>query len=689
MIERLPLNRRQAAIVLLLVLLTAGIGVAATVEWSVDPGISFAIEDGDGNVVGPEVNTDGSEPLNITTSDVRGGPDTIDLGTVSFTSADASSVTVSNSDIHGDTITARQIDTGSETLYINASAHHRVGLDGSITEISFQQIDLDDSTTTEMEISGSGTVSVGGFENADYVRIKDGSGGELVAVDSNDRISFSASNEDLTFVEVSEPQLTASPTGNPLLDKDPVELSVDLTHADFSAGTTVDIEFRVNGEVQDTITANSNGTYSVNTSNIYAGTNAWSVTATDSEGGSTTLNQSDGLEFRVTDEIQIRDETNPSKLIDAQNVTLEFYFDDGRDRIEQRETTNGIVDMNGLPATEPFIVVANAEGYHPRRIFVENLTAQQTVYLLNESADTVQPEFEVVDFTGRYPSENTILEVQRNINGSWRTVQGDYFGAAGSFRTTLLFNQEHRLRLYNVETGQSRQIGRYTPTRDALETIEITAEDSVVLEQGAPLITASPSTRSFVAQESQLLSMDIRAGDSELEEITMSITYTNGSQTEELANTTRTDGDNIHIERELDLTNRGDGHLEIDVDWRTVDGESGTRSYEYSIREVLDKEFGLLATLASIPQRLGGNTTNSTGADGSGGASGILVFASILMTVMGTASATSKLRLSTEAAGMVALLLLAAFWTIGWLPGSVVFAAVVTFATLAAARRQL
>jgi hypothetical protein len=677
MIER-PDRRTITIALIALVVVASGVGIAQTFLLTAGQGSAFDNPDGVKVTLGEDLGLSGANPQN---SD---GSITIQNTTIDGPAGSAVTLTSPSSDAP----TLSSINTNGGTITAETDGIQTVEISGSVTELTYRQADLQ-SSSTEFDVSGVGTVGIHGFNSGQAVRVEfsDGSS-DLIFADSSGVLSVTASDESFTLVQPNEGlQLSnPEPVNDNLVLGTPPNLSVDVSHGDFDAGESVDLQFSLNGESLETVTVSQNQTVTVNATGAEGGSNNWSVTATDSQGNQFTLDESDGLTFQLPNELEIRSETQPDTLIDTNNVTLEFYFESEDDLIAEREADGGTIDMAGLPVTQSFTVVANAEGYHSRRIFVDDLTEQQEIYLLNESVESVNPEFELTDFTGLYPTEDTVLRIQRNIQGDWKTAQGDFFGATGAYRTTLRYNQEHRLRLVNVETGRTRDIGRYTPTRSVLETIEVTSQDTIILEQGAPLITSSPSTRSFTALQNQRLTMDIQASDSDLEEISMTVTYVNGSQTEELANVTRNDADDITIERELDLTNKSDGRLEVDVAWSTVDGESGVRSFEYSIREVVDQEFGLLSTLASIPDRL---ATNTTGEDGGGGGSAILVFASILLTVMGTASATAKLRLSTEAAGIVSLLFLAGFWVIAWVPGSVVFAAIVTYATLAAARRQL
>ena len=666
------------AIGLVVLLMTPAVVAAADIV-ATGENITVAIEDGNGTAVGPVVNFDGA--VDITTENIRPDNSTIDLGPASFSSQDASEMTISNDDITGAETTVRQIDAGQETLWIDRN-DQRVGVDGSISEITFQAVDLNDTTTTEISVTGSGTVSVAGFSPNQGVRAT-GTTNTVATADSNGVVTLSLADDSITLVESNDPQLSgAAPSGGELRTEDPLELSVNLNHDDFEAGTVVDLEWSVNGNVVGSTTASSPGTQTLEVSNgTVGGDNTWSVTATDSEGDTASNGPNS---FQRPDEIQIRDETAPETLLSNADVTLEFYFEGGTEtepRVVERTTPDGSIDMTDLPADQPFVVVADTADYAPRRIYVENILETQQIYLLPESADSVQPEFELRDFTGNYPTEDTVLEIERAIDGEWQTVQGDFFGATGSYSTTLLRNQEHRLTVINLETGQERPVGRYTPTLDAAETIEITGTDSVILDRGAPLVVVEPSTRALPAIDGQTISTDIEPGSSALKEVTMTITYENATTTDELFAQTYTEPGNVTVDQDVNLESYSGGLINVSVAWATVDGEQGVRSYQFTIRDVFDDNFGLLSALSTVPDRLASG-------DGSG-VGGVLTFIAVLLTVVITSAAAIRLRLSTESAGAVALISMAGFWTLGWLPGTVVFASCVAFGVLAAMRRGI
>jgi len=418
-------------------------------------------------------------------------------------------------------------------------------------------------------------------------------------------------------------------------------------------------------------------------STVVGGRNEWTVTATDQTTGDTVA-QTFG--FRAPAELEIRDETTPGSLLTSANVTIELYVEGEEGRILQRETSNGVIDMSGLPADQPFIAVANAPDYEPRRIYVESILEQQTIYLIPSTADFVEPEFELQDFTGRFPSDETVLQVERPINGEWATIQGDRFGATGAYSVTLVRDQEHRLTLVNLRTGDEKSIGRFTPALDSAETIEVTESEAVVLVEGMPEIVINPSTRTLPALAGQSISGDITAGDAPLEEVSVEIRFDDGASTETLATETHDSPDSVRFDETLNLSGYSDGQVVVEVGWIAQNGESASRTFEFSLREPIsasrDTTFGLLPTLVTVPDRLAGDADPSTAASA-------LTFASIFLTVIVTAVATVRMRLSTETAAAVALFSLSGFWVIGWLSGAIVFVATITGVALAGLRRGI
>lgn len=242
----------------------------------------------------------------------------------------------------------------------------------------------------------------------------------------------------------------------------PVTLSASVSDPDFgtSQGDSATVEWFVDGEKRGETTVSSNTTVSHELDNVDSGTHDWHVEISDDDGHTDT---SATAAFAMPGELKIYNESAPNSLVDSATVNIQFYGgQDGDAFTVQRSTTDGTIDMSGLPADQEFIVVVNSDGYHNRRIYLESLTEQANVYLLPTSSKAVYNVFKLSDKSGTYPAGETRLIIQRGLNVSgdfqWVTVSGDFFGATNEHKTYLRYNQRYRLRVVNAD-GDTRDLG--------------------------------------------------------------------------------------------------------------------------------------------------------------------------------------------------------------------------------------
>lgn len=448
-------------------------------------------------------------------------------------------------------------------------------------------------------------------------------------------------------------------------------MAVDVDHDDFP-DTEVSADFYLNGEHigSDTVSDAGRANTSLETS-VQGGTNNWTVVLEDDYGNQ--INSS--YQFQVPDTLTIYNETAPTENVSDVDVELRFYFEGAEQQIVERTSTDGEIDMEGLPIEESFVVVADAEGYHPRRIYVDNLFESQQIYLLPTSEEYVDLTFELEDFTGSYPKENTVLKIERALNGEYRTVEGDFFGATGQFTSQLQHNTRHQLILVNVETGQERNVGTITPTTSGLQQIQVTGSDTLLLEDVGPSISIEPSVRSLSATSGSSVSAAVSADD-EIVEWSMTVTLENNGTTQTLFDETM-DGTNDSVSPTFNLTDFAGGSVVVEVQVTTEDGTTMTQTARYSIQEYYDHSYSLFATLARAIGLMPGDGEAAT------------TFLSVLITLLVSVSAASLMQLSSEGVGAAAVVSLAAFAVLGWVSMSLVFACGVTGLTLFAVRRDL
>lgn len=267
---------------------------------------------------------------------------------------------------------------------------------------------------------------------------------------------------------------SATPSGGEKLTTKGVTLSIDVNDSQFGTaqGESLSVEFQQKApgdssfSTVTTNTLNSNGTSSTTLSGLVGGTHEWRVIVTDDYGAQTT---SQTFTFNVPDTLYIRNVTSLN-LITGSDVTVTFY--DGG--VVERTTSNGEVDLTGLPVETTMVVNIEHPDYHDRTLIITNIYEQQTAYLLNNTEASVEVRFELEDRTGLFEGNNPRLFIQRPINSSgtldWKTVVADEFGVAG-VTTDLQESQRYRLILEN-DQGDKRVLGTYTA--DVSETVTLT-----------------------------------------------------------------------------------------------------------------------------------------------------------------------------------------------------------------------
>lgn len=475
--------------------------------------------------------------------------------------------------------------------------------------------------------------------------------------------SSSATTEDVYLRDANEPIIhpdTAAPTTE--IADNPDQLQVDVSHQDFP-NTTVDVEFVYEGASIGTDTLDSNGTAAVNfTEDAASGDNDWYAVATDDYGNT---NQSQNFTFTTPRDLEIRNETAPSQLVDNAEVTIEFYFDDGsQSEIVERNTTDGTVDMSGLPATQQFVVVAETTNYTSRRIFVRSLFDSQSVYLLPESEDYVDMTFELEDFSGNFHERNTVLEIERNLGGEWRPVQGDYFGAGRSTTAQLAYNERHRLTILNTETGEERRVGTLTPTVSEVRTIRVIESDVEIDTSGAG-IYVEPATRTLPAKQNASVTAGVQGEG--VDQWTVQVRFVNGSVDEQLFSDSLSESG--EVEPTFNLSERDGGRIVVDVMLQRSDGSTLTQQVSYRVSEYYEHGGSLISVVTGTPGDLG---------LGSGGAT----LLAVLLVVGATTAVGTALRVSTELIGAAAVTLTVAFALVGWVSWDLVAAAGIAFGAM-------
>ena len=259
-----------------------------------------------------------------------------------------------------------------------------------------------------------------------------------------------------------------SPTVGQFEDSVPLEVTVTDTGGDSYTVRFVDAS---SGADINSQTVSSDG--EVSTTWDIDGTEPAPWYAVIEESG-TEVDRTREFELNIPQTLEIRNETNPSELVTTNaEITVQFFSGDS---VEERSTTDGTIDLSGLPTDEPLIVLANADGYFERTVIVENIFQRQRIYLLDQNLSSSTVRFQLQDQTGRFPSDSTTLRIQKPIaeggDTTFQTVAGDRFDAGGSLITELETGQRYRLEVQN-EAGETRALGSYTVSGDATEPLPI------------------------------------------------------------------------------------------------------------------------------------------------------------------------------------------------------------------------
>lgn len=481
--------------------------------------------------------------------------------------------------------------------------------------------------------------------------------------------SFRLADESILFNNHQPQADNLSPPDGTELSQKNVDFSVDVSDTEFGSaqGDSVKAALYIDNQQVGSKTVTSNQTVTISESLTSGGEHTYHWELTDEYGSSTTSNK---YNVSVPDKISIYNESDPDQLVDNASATITFYFDreDRDDLVVTRNASDGTVNMTDLPADKPFIAVVSADGYFNRRIFVRSLYRTQSIYMLNESVDAVQPTFTLTDFTGNYPLENTVLEVQKQINGTWQTVEGDYFGATNKFSTVLMFNERHRLIVRNVATGKSRDLGVFTPV-ETTEVIVNVYQDTDTVSQGlSTTVHFKPTVGTLPALDNTEVSVDVNANNDTLSEFTYVVSV-NGT---ELVNKTYTDPDGKVATERVDLSSYGSQTLNVSVTWTTDAGQTGSVERTYQITRSYDNDQSLVDSILGI---------------GSGQTSGIASLMALFVTAM--AVGVSASRMGSEGASGVGVLVFGGFALVDWVAVPWFFAMAIAWLVFTGIRRPV
>jgi len=453
---------KSKVVVLLVLLVAVGGAVAYSVFFTAGSGTSYETD------TGLTVSTNVDHGLNDSNPFVDNS--TLYVDGVSFSAAGPAQVTVE--EFRGNRTRLSSIDATTHAISVDPDDKSAIEISGDVTALAWENASLDGTAQLTYSATGSGTIVVDGLQsNVSYAAVTTGgtllSSGETSDSGEATVDVVQGSDQDVVLLQPSSATVSnadAQPSDGSSTDTLDVTLSVPVSDRDFAsdAGDEVQATFYLDGDAIATQNITANGSVSTSTTVDVGGSHSWHVELVDSYG---LTSESEVFSFETPSKLQIYNESDPSQLVD-QNVSVEIrVYDDDADttRVYERTTSDGSISLAGLPI-DGFTVIARADGFYFRRIYVQSLYDQQEVFLLPTSVAANYQVFTLDDRSGQYSPGETRLEIRRALNQSgtleWRTISGDQFGAANSYKTYLRDDVRYRLYVIN-ENGDRRLIGSY------------------------------------------------------------------------------------------------------------------------------------------------------------------------------------------------------------------------------------
>jgi len=453
---------------------TGGVGVDGTVVLNDDLGPEVAVVTGGGEMGLDGPSTDGQVEV------------VHDNGEATILGPQGSTAQLKASEIEGEWTRVLPIDTNGGTLTVDPADKPAASASGSITQLEFREAGIDNGQI-DAQVDGTGDVTLRGLAaSTDVVAIdSDGSVVDSTTTESGGAATFDVSSSGITTLELvttSGPQLDeagASPQGGATVSETPVELSINVSDADFGTaqGDSVDVRFYDASDDSQigSQTLSANGTATTTWDSLLGGENNWYAVASDSYGNEVT---SQTFTFNAPSTLELRNESDPDTLVTTDSSVEVTFF--AGDQVITRSTTDGTVDLSGLPADETFTVQVEADGYITRQAVIDGIVEQQNIYLLPDSVESVATRFTIDDPTGQFASSNTRIAVKKPItrNGSteYEIVVSDIAGEGG-YATILQQDQRYLLEVTNTETGNTRSLGPYVATEAQTVNLRIEALD--------------------------------------------------------------------------------------------------------------------------------------------------------------------------------------------------------------------
>lgn len=452
-------NTKVVLIAALLILGSMGVVAAADIFGTSEETVGLDAPDG------PSITTVDAD----FESDVPIRDGEVDLGHHSFESSGTSTATVR--DFDEDFLVVEAVDAPNELTIHSDRPETR--LEGDADSVEFRSYAVDDGNVdlrTEMSSGQTITVTMTGLPEDEFIGVVDGQDTESVAYTGTNGVAeFEISDSGNWELQRSEDVVSnPRPEDGEIIDQQTdIDLQVDVDLAGYGEYDVVFYDASDDSEI-GTDTVQDDATASVTWSQPDLGSNSWYVIV-DGEF------ESDTWTFETPADIEIRDEETQELITEDLDIEVQFFGTD--DTVVTRSTDTGQISLTGLEPAEEYVVIASSEdGYFDRRVIIEDITQQSTIYLLNETADAVEIEFIIEDNTGDFDSPDTRIFVSKPFPGPDNTTSYELLSASdvgvGGFGLQLERGQRYQIRVENEE-GQTRNLGAYQPERDEQRPLEI------------------------------------------------------------------------------------------------------------------------------------------------------------------------------------------------------------------------
>ena len=363
----------------------------------------------------------------------------------------------------------------------------------------------------------------------------------------------------------------AQPDGEQIDNRQPT-ISFDVSDEDFDTVHVdeVDVDIYLNDDLAYSETVTEDGTVEWETSGVVGGTNEWYVTAEDEVGNQITT---ETYTFDTPSELEIRNESAPSELVTGTEVDVIFFTDE---EAYERTTTDGTIDLEGLPIDEEFTVQISADGFVTREAIIRSVFEQQAVYALPEDVDTVETKFTLDDPTGTFSQENSRVFVKRAVDSgdglSYETIVADDLGVDG-YTTTLEKDQRYVIEVENKDTGEIRRLGPYVASISEQVTLKVDniqfsyVDEGLGYQWGGEYINDS-------GQESVRFSFAMIEDEDQFESLSVQI-YQRGDETNILLDESYQNQNSITDIALVPENIEGEQNKTFVIEWEaTIDGET-------------------------------------------------------------------------------------------------------------------